>query len=296
MSDFPYTCKHNFVPPNEYIRRLKNNTYIIESECGTKVTSTSDVYEQVNKVTNLFTEYARVRANVSKYASPLKYWTEHRAHIREQAKKKFGCISPYALRETVYLNAKEATLFSVALAKYVYDNFLECNGNVLDPFSGWGDRAIGAIASDKVLSYTGVDCNTLLKNGYAKLKKELDHTNKINFNITQFESFSCTTKYDLIFTSPPFYEYEVYSDSEAQSSYNKSYEEWLEWYHEVLLKMCDMCTPKGHIILYVGNTYSAPRLVEETIEYMSKNVKFIKRINSCCELHNGSVPLLVFQR
>ncbi len=100
---------------------------------------------------------------------------------------------------------------------------------ILDPCSGWGDRLIAALAHPKVSHYTGIDPNTQLIPGYQKTQeffqgflvekgsnKSIHMISKPAEDMTA-ENYPPAIEYDLVFTSPPYFDKERYCDEPTQS-------------------------------------------------------------------------------
>ena len=96
---------------------------------------------------------------------------------------------------------------------------------VLDFTMGWGGRLIGACACG-IEKYIGIEMNINLKNPYERMIEMIKSTNCI----TEIELYfqDCLTidystlDYDFVFTSPPYYDIEIYNNT---NNYN-SIEEW----------------------------------------------------------------------
>ena len=144
-------------------------------------------------------------------------------------------------------------------AKYLYERFTEhCKDQekvvIYDPSSGWGGRILGAMScrDDRSIHYVGTDPNP--DNFYSdgsgsKYSSVADFYNTKTYRGNSF--FSETNSYevfqlgseeiqhnpdfqkhkgqvDLVFTSPPYFNREAYSEDENQSykKYGDSYESW----------------------------------------------------------------------
>lgn len=124
---------------------------------------------------------------------------------------------------------------------------------------------IAAIKSKNVKSYIGFDPNRNLRDGYIKLMqlfniKLTDQTNDSlsfsnGFRIislpfeTGVKMFNFDNFFDLVFTSPPYFDYEVY-DKE-----NPSYEDWImEFYTPLVEESCRCLKQNGYLALHISDT------------------------------------------
>jgi hypothetical protein len=150
-----------------------------------------------------------------------------------------------------------AVNFPPLTAKYLYERFTEHfreqrNIRIWDPSSGWGGRILGAmsVSDDRNIHYIGTDPNTdhtvILDDGTKSTKYEelakffnlrtyrgaglFPHTNTFEIHQCGSEVFECEEEsIDMVFTSPPYFAKEAYSEDEEQS-YKKfgQYEAWVE--------------------------------------------------------------------
>ena len=147
--------------------------------------------------------------------------------------------------------------FRPSVAKWVYKTFANSNSCVLDPCSGYGGRAFGALAAG-VKEYVGVDPNIHSVSGTKLLTTYID-TNFTNipwlFHVCRpFEETQFLPKFDLVFTSPPYYDKEKYAENDWQSyvRYN-TYEKWVAGFLEPLIKKSyDYLKEGGYLVLNVG--------------------------------------------
>lgn len=137
-----------------------------------------------------------------------------------------------------YRGNKAVSGFMPTVAKLIYHRYCDPNSKVIDFCSGYGGRLFGAISCDKVESYTGIEinfdtflglqdlCTTLRKEGNIKKNMTIINQDSIS-GMKQFADKS----FDFCFTSPPFFDAEIYGDDKNQSC-NKftSYSEWFEEY------------------------------------------------------------------
>tara|TARA_B110000285_G_scaffold57947_1_gene66259 strand:+ start:1422 stop:2426 length:1005 start_codon:yes stop_codon:yes gene_type:complete len=158
--------------------------------------------------------------------------------------------------------------FRPTAAAAIYDKFLNVKGDVLDLSSGFGGRILGAIKSNKVNSYTGLEPSTKTFNGLTKLKK--DFGNKvITLHKCGSEDFKENNKFDLCFTSPPYFNKEKYSREDTQS-YVKfpTKEQWYDGFLKDTINNCfNSMRDNGVFIFNIKNTKDLPDFVERTKEY-----------------------------
>ena len=124
--------------------------------------------------------------------------------------------------------------------------------NIYDPSAGWGGRILGAMASMKRIHYIGTDPNTdnyIDELGKSRYEYVADFFNEHGLETNPFWEEEKNTyhvfqegsehignhpdfqqykgKLDLVFTSPPYFDREQYSDDDAQSF--KSYPLYHDW-------------------------------------------------------------------
>lgn len=102
------------------------------------------------------------------------------------------------------------SIFKPLIAMDIYCKFKP--KSILDFTMGWGGRLVGACALD-VKKYTGIDFNKGLKMPYQKMKKFLKKHSKTDINLYFQDALTfdySKLDYDLVLTSPPYYNIEVY--------------------------------------------------------------------------------------
>lgn len=159
---------------------------------------------------------------------------------------------------------KIATTFMPLYAKSIYNYFLGDTADkiVVDPCAGWGDRLIGAMASG-VGKYIGFDTNSNLFNGYQTLLELGSVTCSISDNMLTgsndyhlingpFETYASMLNdnlADLVFTSPPFFDYEIYTDI------NPTYHNWINEFYVPLVQNSSRILKVGsYMALHIDDT------------------------------------------
>tara|TARA_B100001287_G_C22678946_1_gene529214 strand:- start:2008 stop:3234 length:1227 start_codon:yes stop_codon:yes gene_type:complete len=122
--------------------------------------------------------------------------------------------------------------FKPATAKAIY-NFFGAK-RVLDFCSGWGDRLVGFHASNAE-SYIGIDPNSDLHPQYEKIHNFCGSSKRVEFICSPAEDVDYSNlRYDFAFTSPPYFDMELYNEEETQSV--KRYPKLDLWLKDFLFK------------------------------------------------------------
>ena len=240
---------------------FNNERYFKSDNNGTMITT--DQEYSFDLLSDIFQEKARLTAHKKNKISPLEDWPISSFKVLSSIIQNRANINPENLREYLYSingNYLECTQFKPTIAKEIYTRFK--SRNVLDLSSGWGDRLIGAIACDSVQSYLGFDPNTGLRKGHSKIINTLcplNGKNPENFKVDYvgFEYGDLTNKsFDMMFTSPPFFDFEVYSNDDQQSiNTNPNFKSWIKnFLFESIDKCWDHLEESGKLIIYIGDT------------------------------------------
>lgn len=178
---------------------------------------------------------------------------------------KFKEVNNTKLRSAISLRKYIAAQFKPSVAKCLYDIF-EAK-NILDFSSGWGDRLSGFYASKNTQSYIGIDPNERLFSQYKKQKDLYSkYTNKksniFNECAEEFDFKKTNKKFDFIFTSPPYFNIEKYTQEENQSW--KKYRKFEIWREEFLFKtisnVWEQLEDGGILAINISDVYSGHRI------------------------------------
>lgn len=246
-----------------YYKDFDNNTYYYDKLISYK----DNDYKDINIITDYFNEEERIKVKVKNSTiSPYQYYQLNKHIINTIYNKKMYPDKKdriYNMREYIYKNCKEATLFKItsgySIIKYIIKDLKLDNKkiDVLDPSSGWGDRLIIFLGL-KVNSYTGYDPNINLQKGYNEIIKTLGtekQKKKYKVNCLGFEFCNDKNKYDIVFTSPPYFDYEEYSDDETQSyiKYN-TFNKWKNDFFKTYIMNCyNACKVGGVICIHISD-------------------------------------------
>lgn len=178
-------------------------------------------------------------------------------------KCKIGNKSPEEYKEDnpnkswkeIYKSVGECTNFNISrvvyLIKYLFpDNYHDISW--LDPSAGWGSRLLGAIAL-QIKKYRATDPNSCLEPVYKKMIEQLSNGGDYKVIRSGFENYKIDDKYDLVFTSPPFFDFETYSNNDEQSiKVHKTEKAWTDNFLVPLIKRGkEALKPNGYLVLYI---------------------------------------------
>ena len=238
------------------------------------IVSLPDDFNEMDCITNYFTEEARMNAVVgrgrlesSQKMSPYEWWvSDWRRKLFMSLIEKKEPINTETLREEIYRQLPEATLFKVSFAMSVINVLREHISSstrrlrLLDISAGWGDRLISAFVTG-CERYLGYDPNTKLIPGHREIIDQLRvlESDKFEFEVRPqpFETANLEGEtFDLCFTSPPYFNFETYTNESTQSIYKyPKYETWLiHFFLASLRKAWSALRPGGAMAIHITDT------------------------------------------
>jgi transposase len=157
-----------------------------------------------------------------------------------------------------------ASLFKPVVAKAIYERYCSENNVVLDISIGFGQRLLGAAASSKVKHYVGLD----------PWKKTIEAVENIRNEIGFSAELICAGSercdldkgaFDFCFSSPPFYNKEIYSEDSAQAYADKTLEEFLtNWWEPTVTNVHAALRPGSLFVLNMD-----PKIFENMSRFIS---------------------------
>jgi len=165
--------------------------------------------------------------------------------------------TPYMseLRRGIYFccGLTKNTMYRPHMAKTVAKQFSK--DVVLDPCCGWGGRMLGVVTAGK--KYVGFEPNEETYNNLIRLAHFLGIENRIdiyNDGAENMHSYDFQSP-DLILTSPPYFNLEIYSSSGRQSeNMFNSYNDWRDnWLKKVINLSIDRLKVTGYSAWNVHN-------------------------------------------
>lgn len=187
----------------------------------------SDEYIDISKIGNKSSDYfhqdSRWRCDSLNSPSPYRMWTTEKFR-KNMLKNLWSWDKPTThldstrLRSALSLRGYIASQFRPSAAKALYDKYKP--ETVLDFSSGWGDRLAGFYAANNTRTYYGFDPNINLIDGYAEqqttYQKLVSCKAAFMYNQPAEEAYF-GGGYDLVFTSPPYFDTERYTQEDNQS-------------------------------------------------------------------------------
>ena len=145
------------------------------------------------------------------------------------------------------------SVFDPALCEVLYHWFCPQNGNIFDPFAGGSVR--GIVANYLGYNYTGIDIRQeQIDSNREQALDILPITNQPQWYVGDSNKVldqRFETKFDFVFSCPPYADLEVYSDLDGDIS-NKPYKQFLEFYESIIEKSCKLLKIGGYACFVVG--------------------------------------------
>lgn len=166
-------------------------------------------------------------------------------------------ITPETLRDSIYRTTPETKIFSPSWARGLLELVVGPNlagKKFLDISSGWGDRLLAAMSLD--MEYVGCDPNTDLRPGHTQMIQMFGNPLKHRVIYEPFETAKLPRgPYDVVLSSPPYFNLEQYSVHEGQSILNyPDQNQWMVWFlFASLMKCWENLKDNGYLILHLGD-------------------------------------------
>ena len=175
-------------------------------------------------------------------------------------------VSKNTLRVVLSLRKYICSQFKPNVAKVLYD-YVKAK-NVLDFSAGWGDRMAGFFASEFGEHYVGIDPrkeNHPIYEQQAEFYKKnngfFETEKKATFHCSPAEDFDFTQYpdyFDIVFTSPPYFNVERYSYDDTQSWVRyKNIDAWNELFlHKVISNVWPSIRKGGYLAINIADVYA----------------------------------------
>lgn len=261
-------------------------------------------YFAIDGISNLWSEHERLNSHTYNNKTLYDVWANMklRASIIAETKKR----GTGDIRDTMNaMGFKECNTFNPMIMAQAFVNYFKKeelkNITILDPSAGWGDRLITAIALG-IGHYIGFDPNKNLHPIYEKIAADLKSDTATTLYDTRFKRIKGFTV-DVVFTSPPFYNCEIYPGTEKDVQV--SYKKWLcNMYIPYIMDAISMLKIGGLFFIYVHNG-KVYMLADDTQTIMKRakmqhigNIMFYNTyISYCGETYEGKPrPMQIWKR
>jgi DNA modification methylase len=167
----------------------------------------------------------------------------------------------------------KTSIFDPVLCELMYEWFCPKNGAVLDPFAGGSVRGIVSSALDR--PYLGIDLNEYQIVSNRQQAKQILKKKIPKWIIGDSETVldKINKKFDFIFSCPPYFNLEVYTNEEEDLS-NMSDENFVNKYHSIIQKSVSKLKENSFAAFVVGEVRNKngfyKKLVYHTIDGFEK--------------------------
>jgi hypothetical protein len=195
-------------------------------------------------------------------------------------------VNIQSIRMATTLRKYVASQFKPSIAKGFYDYFKSVN--VLDFSAGWGDRLAGFYCGETTRHYVGIDPNTLNHPNYKrqvefynKHQTFFEEEKKVDLICSPAEDVdysSYENYFDMVFTSPPYFNVEKYS-TEATQSYirYKDIDSWNKnFLHKTIGKIVPTIKSGGILAVNIADVYNPKSKNKEYYQICNPMNDYIK--------------------
>lgn len=149
--------------------------------------------------------------------------------------------------------AAGTSIFDPVLCELIYRWFCPLGGKVLDPFAGGSVR--GIVAAKLGHEYTGVELRPKQVAANEEQAKVICDETAPQWVIGDAANITDLVpgEYDLVFSCPPYYDLEVYSDLGGELSAMDTYEDFLTVYGDITAKCAGMLKEDRFACFVVGD-------------------------------------------
>ena len=236
-----------------------------------------------HSLSSYYTIQERIHSRRFDGISPYQYWNENKdiviekcliqlkkydyTHIKEELPYEFGGVNStvnhmglqHECALALFRTGMPASFPSNLVVKVINDHYKTYKAKILDISAGWGDRLLASCILDSY--YLACDPNSKLSIPYNKIIEKYGHKNKQFVICSPFEDIDVTEvikehgKFNCLFSSPPFFDLEIYSTESTQSSERyKTIDIWIEKFlFASLLKCNDLLEKDAYIFLHLSD-------------------------------------------
>lgn len=184
------------------------------------------------------------------------------------------CASMMKAYARLYRKYHLPSTFDFGRAKEIMEKY-NVNGLVYDFACGWGQRMVAALSLG--LDYYGTDTNSELCKCLEDCAKEFILTNNLTNKAVIFNQQSeigipeLKDSIGLCFSSPPYFNYELYRGENTSTTLYPEYDMWVENYFKATLINCrEYLVPGGHLAVNVKTIDRKFPIYEDAIKVLNE--------------------------
>jgi len=229
-------------------------------------------YNLGNLSSNFFQEKNRWSICSSGYPGPARTWRTKSFMVSLMGAAytlKLPQVGKKELRVMIGLRKYIASQHKPNVTKALTEYF--GSKTMLDFSAGWGDRLSGACASETIEHYVGIDPRKenhpiYMEQAefYQKHTSFFENSTKVDLHQSPAEDFDYSDYqdyFDLVFTSPPYFNVERYGDDDTQSWVRyESINAWNEYFlHKALEKIIPTLKKGGKMAINIADVYTSEK-------------------------------------
>ena len=194
--------------------------------------------------------------------------------VHEWGKRSMSQLWLSWIRRAVFLTGglPNSSYYRPHFSKQVIQQFAKKRDGILfDPCSGWGGRMLGTVAAG--WSYIGCEPNPETHENLQRLIQFLNIGDRATIHLLPAEKFEAKKNtFDIVLTSPPYFNLEIYTTEQAQSYHvHSDYDAWRnQWFIPLMKKGFSILREDGFSCWNVMN-FGKQDLVETVFETHEKN-------------------------
>lgn len=190
---------------------------------------------------------------------------------------------------------KNISVFDPVLCEIMYKWFCPKNGKILDPFAGGSVR--GIVAAKTGFEYCGIELRNEQVESNIEQAKKIGVSPEYIIGDSDEKLDNITDRFDFIFSCPPYYNLEIYSDKKGELSNLESYKRFLIKYESIIKKSLDLLKYNRFACFVVGNIRDRNglylNLVGDTINLFCKREKTNLYNDIILVNATGSLPMRI---
>jgi tRNA1(Val) A37 N6-methylase TrmN6 len=264
----------------------------------TVLISYPDDYNKFQLLSDMFQEENRMKCKFfSAISSPNDYFRKNVKLLATSIINKNKPITSHNMREELYHTVKECSSFKSSHLSFMIRLFNA--KSVLDPCSGWGDRLIACMAEG--VRYVGVDPNTELHPKYQEMINFFTpKQNRKKYTMIENTIQNATIpneKFDLVFTSPPYFKIEQYNNKGRVIDCNE--DDWFNNFMKPMIsKSCSRINNGGHLVIVI-NQLPHEKYIQTMIDYIynnKSNLHYLGVIGYANQKMSNVQPMWIWQK